>query len=229
MDQKNSNEFSKPISCNEKTWPIFSLDHFLTPNHYDDCLDRILIPHGLISDRIQKMALEYYNSCDKSKPILALCVLKGASQFFHELVQALRSLAARDTNQKSPQIFIDFIRVKSYENTESSGKVKIIGMHSLEDITDKNVMIVEDLIDTGRTMKKLIKTVEDYKPFKITVASLLLKETPNAIEDRHLPELCGFIVPDVFVIGYCMDYNEYFRDLDHLCIISPEGIQKFKN
>jgi hypoxanthine phosphoribosyltransferase len=137
----------------------YSPHHFLIPKHYAGCIRKVLVPHGLVCDRVQRMASDYYNSIeDRTKPILALCVLKGANQYYNDFVDALKTLASRDT-QTPPQILVDFIRLKSYTNTESSGKVQIIGMDSLSDLTDKHVLIVEDLVDTGNTLKKLLTSV----------------------------------------------------------------------
>ena len=182
----------------------------------------------MVQDRIHRMAYDFYHNIeDRSKPILALCVLKGASQFFNDFVTQLKQLASRDEN-RPPQIHIDFVRLKSYEGTESSGKVQLIGMSDISDITDKNLLIVEDIIDTGRTMKKLLHTVAEYKPASTAVCTLFLKDTEKAIEDRPVPELAGFTIPDEFIVGYCMDYNENFRDLDHVCVISKFGFETFK-
>merc|ERR1712150_313043 len=159
--------------------------------------------------------MDYYNSIeDKSKPILALCVLKGSAQFFHILMNELKNLISKQGNEEnSCQIFFEFVRVKSYSNLESTGTVEIQGMDDLSEMKDRHLLIVEDIIDTGRTMKKLLKTISPYQPKSITVATLLIKETDKAIEDRYEPEMCGFVVPDEFVIGCCIDYNQNFRDL----------------
>ena len=101
-------------------------------------------------------------------------------------------------------------------------------MTDISDITDKNLLIVEDIIDTGRTMKKLLATVNEFKPASTAVCTLFLKETEKAIPDRPVPELAGFTIPDEFIVGYCMDYNENFRDLDHVCVISKFGFDLFK-
>jgi hypoxanthine phosphoribosyltransferase len=220
-------KFSKPISIKED-WRCYDLEHFLIPKHYKKCVDKVMIPHGMVQDRLHRMAYDFYHSIeDRSKPILALCVLKGASQFFNDFVTQLKQIASRDEH-RPPQIHIDFVRLKSYEGTESTGKVQLVGMTDISDITDKNLLIVEDIIDTGRTMKKLLATVNEYKPASTAVCTLFLKETEKAIPDRPVPELAGFTIPDEFIVGYCMDYNENFRDLDHVCVISKFGFDLFK-
>merc|ERR1712178_249127 len=156
-----------------------------------------------IKDRVERMAGDYYNSLseeDRKKPILAMCVLKGANQYFNDLIQELKNLASHD-KEKPPQILVDFIRLKSYSNTESTGKVQVIGMDNLE----------------------------EYKPASVKITTLLQKATENKLSDRIEPDMVGFEVPDAFIIGYGIDYNENFRDLKHVCTISKFGIDKYKN
>jgi len=181
----------------------------------------------MIQDRIQKLAFDYYKSIsDHSKPIYALCVLKGAAPFFNDFIDCLKNLTKLDDKNRQT-IFVEYVRLKSYKNTESVGKVTLIGMPNLDDLKDKNVLIVEDIIDTGNTIKKLLNSIKAFKPSKVVVCTLILKETSKAIIDRYVPELCAFIIPDFFIIGYGMDFNEYFRDLEHICIISDIGIKRY--
>ena len=80
------------------------------------------------------------------------------------------------------------------------------------------MLIVEDIIDTGKTMVKLLERLQDYKPKSVRVTSLLVKKTERS--NGYIPDYVGFAIPDAFVVGYALDYNEYFRDLDHICVIS---------
>ena len=107
----------------------------------------------------------------------------------------------------------------------STGEVKIIGMDDLNVLKGKNVLIVEDIIDTGRTMKKLLKLLKEYEPKSLNVACLLRKRTP--LSDGYAPHYVGFEIPDKFVVGYALDYNEYFRDLAHICAINEYGKEKY--
>ncbi len=86
-------------------------------------------------------------------------------------------------------------------------------------------MIVEDIVDTGKTMVALIELLKRYNPASIKVCSLLLKRTDRSNE--YLPDFVGFSIPDEFVIGYGMDYNEVFRDLTHIAIINENGKKKY--
>lgn len=82
----------------------------------------------------------------------------------------------------------------------------------MSNIKGKNVLIVEDIIDTGKTMVKLLKTMEKYSPKTVRVCSLLVKRTPRS--NGFLPDYAGFSIPEKFVVGYALDLNEHFRDLE---------------
>jgi len=122
-------------------------------------------------------------------------------------------------------MMLDFIRLKSYHNTESVGEVQILGGDDLSGIVGKNVLIVEDIVDTGKTMVKLLSILEKFKPKNIKCCSLLVKRTPHS--NGYVPDYVGFAIPDSFVVGYALDYNEYFRDLDHICVINEHGKKSY--
>ncbi len=85
---------------------------------------------------------------------------------------------------------------------------------------------MEDIVDTGRTMVALTTLLQQYAPASIRVASLLLKTTARS--NAYRPDYVGFSIPDAFVVGYCLDYNERFRDLDHIAVISEKGKRDFQ-
>jgi len=205
-------------------------DHslFAIPAHYQDSVDQVIIPSGLIQDRIDKIALDIFNDtmAGSNEPISAVCVLKGGYKFFSDVLNKLTKLNTAQAN-KSVQISIDFIRLKSYQDDRSSGEVQIIGIENLEELRNKKIIIFEDIIDTGRTMDKLLTTLKRYEPKSVSVATLLRKRTP--LSNQYRPDYCCFEIPDLFVVGYALDYNEYFRDLDHICKISEVGKEKYKS
>ena len=206
----------------------YSTNMFCIPKHYEDYVDRVLIPVGMIQDRIEKLAADIFNDMmgQDDIHISAVCVLKGGYKFFSDLLNKLNTL--NTSSGRSVPISIDFIKVKSYVDTASTGEVKILGMDNLvESLKGKNVLIVEDLIDTGCTMKNLLKTMKKYEPKQLKVATLMRKRTP--LSDGFAPDYVGFEIPDKFIIGYALDYNEYFRDLSHICTINQAGIEHFKS
>jgi hypoxanthine phosphoribosyltransferase len=106
--------------------------------------------------------------------------------------------------------------------------VKVSGIN-LATLAGRDVILVEDIVDTGTTMSKLIPYLlsnKDAVPRSVKVAALLEKRTPRSCGFRA--DYVGFSIPDSFVVGYNMDYNEAFRELPHLCIINGAGIDFFK-
>lgn len=143
-------------------------------------------------------------------------MLKGGHQFFSDLTNEIKKL--RRDNGTSVQLYLEFIRVKSYTNDSAGGVHISLSNQELEEFKGKNLLIVEDIIDTGATMVHLLDRLEDFEPKSVKVASLLIKKTEKS--NGYVPHYVGFAIPDAFVVGYALDYNEYFRDLDHICVIS---------
>ncbi len=200
----------------------FELKNFVIPSHYKDDLSSVLIPNGFIGDRIEKMAQDIHKDYGE-QPIHLLCVLKGGQQFFADLIYYLKRFHRYNAGVSVP-FSEDFIRISSYENDQSTGNIKISGA-DLKELKGKNVLIVEDIIDTGKTIKELIEELKKHSPESTKVASLLVKRTKQGIAFNA--DYVGFSIPDVFVVGYCLDYNEFFRDLDHICAISEIGKKKY--
>ncbi|KAJ3009696.1 hypoxanthine phosphoribosyltransferase 1 [Thoreauomyces humboldtii] len=209
---------SKPNWIEIKETDGYALEHFVLPTHYDKALESVLIPYGLIKDRIAKLAADIALSCEN--PVVACCVLKGAHGFFAHLMDDLKK--QKNSKGESIPLSFEFIKVKSYENENSTGDVKIsLSEEDMASFQGKDLLIVEDIVDTGATMVALKARLEKYSPASIRVVSLLLKDTPRS--NNYVPDHVGFRISDQFVVGYCLDYNEKFRDLDHICIISEFG------
>ncbi|VFV41331.1 hypoxanthine-guanine phosphoribosyltransferase [Lynx pardinus] len=188
-------------------------------------------------DRTERLARDVLKEMG-GHHIVALCVLKGGYKFFADLLDYIKALN-RNSDGSIPMT-VDFIRLKSYCNDQSTGDIKVIGGDDLSTLTGKNVLIVEfdslykclfsfffkDIIDTGKTMQTLLSMVKQHNPKMVKVASLLVKRTPRSV--GYKPDFVGFEIPDKFVVGYALDYNEYFRDLNHVCVISETGKAKYK-
>ena len=203
----------------------FDLKEFCIPSHYKNDVDYVMIPHGLVQDRIEKLAEQIVNETSEGE-LVACCILKGGHLFFSDLMNAIKQ-KRRIVNTKLEQVRLqlEFIRVKSYQNSESTGKVIIQGC-DFSGLKGKNVLIVEDIVDTGRTMKEVLKAIEPFEPNSLKVVTLLVKRTP--LSNGYMPDYFGFTIPDVFCVGYFFDYNDYFRDLDHICAINEAGKLKYK-
>ncbi|XP_077480465.1 phosphoribosyltransferase domain-containing protein 1-like isoform X1 [Stigmatopora argus] len=207
-------------------WPGYSLDLFSYPEHYRDDIDNVYIPHGVVVNRTERLA-RYIAEDFADDNIVVLCVLKGGYKFCVDLVECIKVLGRN--SGKYLETRVEFIRLKSYLNDQSMEDLHIIGSRDLSFLrgkVSKSVLIVEAIVDTGKTMKALLKHVETFQPKMAKVAGLLVKRVPNM--DQNLTDYVGFEIPNRFVVGYALDYNEYFRDLNHICVISKTGKQKYK-
>ena len=161
---------------------------------------------------ILKIAEEINRDYD-GKEILAICTLKGATLFYADLVRAV----------KVPVSF-DFIAASSYGNgTTSSGEVKI-RKDLDESIEGKHVIIVEDIVDSGRTLKALLKKLKERNPASIKLCALLDKPEGRAVELNV--DYVGFKVPNEFIVGYGLDYAGKYRNLPYIGILKPEVYAK---
>ncbi|XP_023805785.1 phosphoribosyltransferase domain-containing protein 1 [Oryzias latipes] len=204
-------------------WPGYSLDLFTYPEHYHEDIENVYIPHGIIKNRIERLA-HYVMEDFEEDQMVVLCVLKGGYKFCVDLVEFIKTLG-RNSNRYL-ETRVEFIRLKSYLNDQSTEDLHIVGSSDLSFLREKSVLIVEAIVDTGKTMKALLKHVETFQPKMVKVAGLLVKRVPNTAES--LTDYIGFEIPNRFVVGYALDYNEYFRDLNHICVISKTGKLKYK-
>ncbi|XP_078794797.1 hypoxanthine-guanine phosphoribosyltransferase isoform X1 [Oryzias latipes] len=209
-------------------WPGYSLDLFTYPEHYHEDIENVYIPHGIIKNRIERLA-HYVMEDFEEDQMVVLCVLKGGYKFCVDLVEFIKTLG-RNSNRYL-ETRVEFIRLKSYlvgdsKNDQSTEDLHIVGSSDLSFLREKSVLIVEAIVDTGKTMKALLKHVETFQPKMVKVAGLLVKRVPNTAES--LTDYIGFEIPNRFVVGYALDYNEYFRDLNHICVISKTGKLKYK-
>src|SRR3989338_8879068 len=150
----------------------------------------ILISEKEIAQRIQELARAIEEEY-RGKELVVIGVLKGAFIFMADLVRAL-----------SFPIACDFLRVSSYKNDRSTGIIRF-EFDTTQPIQGKDVLLIEDIVDTGSTLRHLIKHLKDKGPKSLKVATLLYKETGNG--GRTLVDYIGFEVPDRYVIGYGLD------------------------
>jgi hypoxanthine phosphoribosyltransferase len=165
-----------------------------------------LIDEKKISSRVKDMAAEITKICKKEE-LIAVCVLKGSFMFYADLIRSIDA-----------DIRTDFLGCSSYgDGMHSSGEVKLT-LDLTHNITGKNVLLVEDIVDTGLTMNFLMKTLKARNPKKILTATLLLK--PDALKVEFKPDYTGFEIGNEFVVGYGLDYQGKYRNLPYIAQVN---------
>ncbi len=163
-----------------------------------DKLFELFIPEQEIVSAIERLAKQITSDMQGKEPVF-ICVLNGSFMFAADLLK----------NVNLP-CNVSFIRLKSYEGTCTSAKIKEI--HGLVDnIEGRDVVIVEDIIDTGYTIAYLLKQIQEKKPQSVRVAALLFK--PAALLLDIKPDYVALEIPNDFIVGYGLDYDGYGRNL----------------
>lgn len=178
---------------------------------HPDC-ERILLSEGEIRTRVAEMGKQI--SLDYAgKELLVVGILKGAMIFLADLVR----------NITVPTYF-DFISVSSYgASSESSGAVRIL--KDLDyGIEGRHILIVEDIVDTGLTLNYLVENLKSRDPAGIKICTLLDKPS-RRVEPVGI-DYNGFTIPDEFVVGYGLDYNERYRNFPYIMVLRPEVYKK---
>ncbi len=176
---------------------------------------KTLIEKDDIQERISQMAKQI-NEDYKGKRITLICILKGAIYLFADLSRQL------DLDAE-----LCFMRVSSYVGEKSSGKIDI-KLDLTEDIKGKDVLIIEDLIDSGNTLYSLKQHLEEKGPNSVKICTILDK--PDRREKKELKvDYVGFEIPDYFVVGYGMDADESYRTLEDIKCKTKEPDEVFNN
>ena len=167
----------------------------------------VIITEKQIKERIpelgEQITLDYRN-----RELLVIGILKGSLLFFADLIRNIHL-----------PILTDFISLSSYEgNMRSSGKVNIVNDITMP-VKDRDLLIIEDIIDTGATSKFLINHLGRKKPCTLKICTLLNKKCVRNFEDDIPVDYSGFDVPDKFLIGYGLDYKERYRNLPYIAAI----------
>lgn len=165
-------------------------------------IKRIIITEEEISKAVEaagkKLSLEY-----AGKPVLLVSILKGAFIFLGDICRCM-DIPCR----------VDFMETKSYfGGTESSGKVEIT-MDLKHDVSKYHVIIVEDIIDTGRTLNEVVRIIRERHPLSVRIVTLLDKPSRRTVDISA--DLSLFTIPDYFVVGYGLDYDGYYRNLPYI-------------
>ena len=178
---------------------------------YED-IESVSIDRYAIQARIKEMAAQLEKDY-RGESVVMICILRGASVFFCDLVREL-----------DLDVRFEFMSVSSYgAGTTSSGEVRII-----KDINTPlagcNVIIVEDIIDSGNTLSYLKRLLEQRNPKSLKICALLDKPSRRKVELRG--DYVGFTVEDKFLVGYGLDYAERYRNLPYIGVLKPEVYEK---
>lgn len=179
------------------------------PKIISDDIERVLLTEDQIEQRCKELAAAIEKDYeDRHIQPIVVGLLKGSVPFMAELIKYFRH-----------PIEIDFISVSSYQGTESVGDVKIDKDMDLSS-KGKNVLIVEDIVDTGRTLREVKKLFYNKGAEDVKIVALLDKPERRIVDIQA--DYIGFTVPNEFVVGYGLDYNQKYRNLPYIGILKPE-------
>ena len=168
-----------------------------------------LLSEEEVENRIRELGGQITKDYD-GEEVFLICTLKGASFFACELAKRIRL-----------PLTLDFIAVASYgDGTQSSGEVRMIKDLD-ESIEGKNVIVVEDIVDTGRTLSYLMEILKKRNPKPLTLCSLLDKPERRVVDIKA--DYTGFEIPDLFVVGYGLDYAQKYRNLPYIGVVELDG------
>ena len=174
---------------------------------FDNDIQEVLFSEEQLKNRVQEIARQI-TADYQGKEIMLISVLRGSFVFMADLCRAIDLPCT-----------LDFMAVSSYgKGTKSSGQVQITKDLS-EDITDRHIIVVEDILDSGNTLSYLLKVLEQRSPASIRLCTLLDK--PDRRVKPVQVHYSGFTIPDAFVVGYGLDYAEKYRNLPYIGILKP--------
>ena len=169
---------------------------------------KVLYDEKTLDKRIGEISDELYKIYGDEE-VVFVCVLKGSALFTCDLAKKYKGDAR-----------LEFIRVSSYEGTESTGRITLKVPLNEKNITGRHVLIIEDIVDTGHTLKFLREYVSEMNPKSVRECTLLNKQARRTVPIT--PDFIGFDIPDLFVIGYGLDYDEKYRNLPYIGVVSNE-------
>lgn len=178
-----------------------------------DDIEKVLVTEDEIKARVAQLGAQISGDYE-GRDLLLVSILKGAVVFMADLMREVTIPAS-----------IDFMVVSSYggANTTTTGLVKII--KDLDaDLSGKDVLIVEDIMDTGVTLSHLVPMLKMRNPESVKICAILDKPSRRKVE--MVPDYIGFEVPDEFVVGYGLDYDEKYRNLPFVGVLQPEVYSK---
>lgn len=175
-------------------------------------IQKVLISEEQIQTKIQEMAQQISREYDGKDPIF-VGVLKGVVMFFGDFVKKV-----------TVPCQIDFMCISSYEGTSSTGNM-VVKKDISTDIKDRHVVILEDIFDTGNSLEFTYHYLLSKEPASLKICTLLDKPERRNPAVTVKPDYTGFVIPNEFVVGYGLDFNEYYRNLPFVGVLKPEAYQ----
>ena len=184
-----------------------------TMHDMNNDIAKVLISEEQLQAKVAELGAQISRDYE-GKDLLLVSILKGSVVFMADLMRAITEPCS-----------IDFMVVSSYggANTTSTGLVKIVKDLD-QDLSGKDVLIVEDILDTGVTLSHLVPMLKLRRPNSVRLCTILSKPSRRKVDIE--PDYCGFEVPDEFVVGYGLDYDEKYRNLPYVGVLKPEVYSK---
>lgn len=171
-------------------------------------IEKVLITERELEKRITELALDITKEYEDKKPVM-ICLLKGSISFFAHLCERINI-----------PLEYEFLRASSYHGTNTTGEVKLLHVPTIS-LENRHVIIVEDIVDTGLTLTTIKKVINKMKPASLKIATLLDKPSRRLVDDM-VPEYIGFTIPDEFVVGFGLDFDEEYRNIPYIGVLKEE-------
>lgn len=201
---------TEPIDVSDQR--LLGVDQLQVKDTYQEDLSGILLTGGEIHDRIDRMGEEIATHY-ADREFYPICVLEGAIRFFVDLLRAV--------DHQNPYCE-GVVRASRYHGTHISDEPEV-DFPDPDRIEGRDVLLVEDILDEGRTLETLVERVQEHDPNSVEVATLFVKDKDRE-PDIH-PRFEGFVIPDEFVVGYGLDYAERYRDFPHVGVLEQDVYQ----
>lgn len=183
-------------------------------NQVEKGIEEILLTEEQIRNKVSQLAHQISVEYEGKDPVF-VGVLKGVVMFFADIVRRIEIPCT-----------MDFLRLSSYgSGTTSSGKV-IMQQTASADLKGRHVVILEDIFDSGRSLQKSYEYVLSQEPASVKICTLLDKPERRLPEITIQPDYTGFVIPDKFVVGYGLDFDEHYRNLPFIGVLKPEMYMK---
>ncbi|MDD4211906.1 MAG: hypoxanthine phosphoribosyltransferase [Bacilli bacterium] len=169
------------------------------------CIEEVLISHEMIQAKCAELGKRITEDYDGKTPIL-ICLLKGGVPFMGELIKHIEC-----------DMEMDFIDVSSYDGVTSTGKVRLVRDIN-SDVSNRHILLIDDIIDTGNTLTEVVKIFKERKASTVETVTLIDKPEGRKVANME-PKYVGYSIPNRFVVGFGLDYNELYRNLPYIGIL----------